>query len=156
MKTLAESIFNTDKDLKFSELVDLDIKIDKLKASDRYTIKAWIESHTNIKHYLTAPNWKVLINLGGNGFCVCKDIWCQYKGEKKASIHYSECFLQVFYDEQKEAIMFIAQNKKKQNIPFDCIHEWNIIKDIVNAFSAIPYRDNGTLYANRWILSVKP
>lgn len=155
MKTLAESIFNTDKDLKFGELVDLDIKIDKLKANDRYRIKGWIESHTNISHYLTAPNWKVLIVYITNdikGFVVCKDLFCKFEGEQSPKMHVSTVILKVFYDKQKKGVMFLAETEYKKKIPSDCTHEWAIIHSIVDAFGAIPYKSSD----NEWILSVKP
>lgn len=155
MKTLAESIFDIDKDLKFSELVDLDIKIDKLKATDRHTIKSWIYAHTNISHYVTAPNWKVLIMYITDdikGFAVCKDLFCKFEGEQVPKMHYRMVILKVFYDKQKNGVVFLAENEHEKKIPSDCTHEWAIIHSIVDAFGATPYKSSD----NEWILSVKP
>ena len=149
MKTLAESIFDDNKELTFKELTGANINSPKSKDLDILTF--WLIKNTNITHYVSSINWRLGYNWDGNGFCLYKDIFAKLDGEKKHNMHYRESLLQIFYNNREESVIFVAQTQKRKKIPSECKLEWGIINDIIKSFGAQPWISD-----NRWILEIKP
>ena len=149
MRTLAESIFDDNRELTFKELTRA--KIISPSQRDLDALIVWLIENTNISHYMSRTNWRLGYNWNGPGFCLYKDVFGKFEGEKKSHMHYRESILQIFYNNREQGVLFVAQTTEGKKIPPECKLEWNIINSIVKAFCAKPWISD-----NRWILEIKP